>query len=60
MGWTAGVLFPARARDSFSTPHSVQTDSVTHAASYAVDARSSSLGVKKSGLEGDHTPPSSY
>jgi hypothetical protein len=57
MGWTAGVRFPAGARD-FSLL-SVQTHSRVHPASYPVGNRGSFPGGKVAGHEADHSPPSS-
>jgi hypothetical protein len=48
MGWTAGVRFPACARD-FSLPHSVQTGSGANSASYLIDTGGSLPGDKAAG-----------
>jgi hypothetical protein len=57
-GWTAGVRFPARARD-ISLLHSVHTSSEAHPASYPVGTGGSFTGVKRPGREADHSPQSS-
>jgi hypothetical protein len=53
IGWTAGVRFPAEARDSYLF-HTVQTVSGPQAASCTVG-----IGVKRQGREADHSPSSS-
>jgi hypothetical protein len=53
-GWTAGVLFPAGARD-LPALLSVRTISEAHPASYLVDI---SRGVKRPVPKADHAPPS--
>jgi hypothetical protein len=53
MGWTAGVLFPADARD-FSLLHGFQTGSGVHLASEAL-----SPGVKRQEREAHDAPPPS-
>jgi hypothetical protein len=53
-----GVQFPAGARN-FSLQHHVQTASGAHPASYPMGTRALSLGVKWSGCEAEHSPPSS-
>jgi hypothetical protein len=53
-GWTAGVRFPAGARD-FSILHS----SGAHPASYAMGTGDDFPWVKRPGREADHSPPSS-
>jgi hypothetical protein len=46
-GWTAGVLFPARAmKGCFSLRHCVHTGSVIHPASYPMDSGGSFPGGK--------------
>jgi hypothetical protein len=53
-----GVLFPAGA-GNFSLRHHVQAGSGAHPASYPVGIGGNYLGVKQSGREADHLPPSS-
>jgi hypothetical protein len=55
--WTAGFQFPAKAR--FSFPHSVQTGSGGHPASYSMGTGAISQGLKRQRLEIVHSPPSS-
>jgi hypothetical protein len=55
--WTIGVWFLVGARD-FSLLYSVQTSSEAHRASYPVGTGGLSMGVKWSGREADHSPPS--
>jgi hypothetical protein len=57
-GWTAGVRFPAEAKD-FPLFHGVQAGFGSHPASYAMDTEAVSLGVKRPGCEAQHSPPSS-
>jgi hypothetical protein len=52
------VRFPAGA-GNFSLHHRVQNGSGAHPASYPMGTRGLSLGVKLSGREADHSPPSS-
>jgi hypothetical protein len=53
-----GVRVLVRA-GNFSPHHLIQTGSGAHPASYPMGTRSSSLGVKRPGHWGDHSPPSS-
>jgi hypothetical protein len=53
-----GVRFSAGA-GNFSLHHCLQTDSGAHPASYPMGTRGFFLGVKRSGREADHSPPSS-
>jgi hypothetical protein len=52
------VRFPAGA-GNFSLHHRVQNGSGAHPASYSMGTRDSFPGVKRSGREADHSPPSS-
>jgi hypothetical protein len=52
------VRFPAGA-GNFSLHHRVQNGSGAQSASCPMDTRALSLGVKRSGHEADHSPPSS-
>jgi hypothetical protein len=52
------VRFPAGA-GNFSPNYRVQNGSGAHPASYSMDTKGSSLGVKRPGREADHSPPSS-
>jgi hypothetical protein len=56
-GLTARVRFPAV--HDFSLPHSVQTDSGAHPASYPMGTGALSPGVKRLGCEAGHSAPSS-
>jgi hypothetical protein len=56
--WTAGVAFPAGARN-YSHLHSVQTGSGAHPASYSIGTKAISPQVKRPRHEEDHSPPSS-
>jgi hypothetical protein len=58
VGWTAGVGFPAEARD-FSILDSVQTGSGAHPASYSMFTVTLAPEVKRPGREADHSPPPS-
>jgi len=49
-------LSPDRSWE-FSLCYHIQTGSGTHLVSYSVGTRGSSLGVKQSGHEADHSPP---
>jgi hypothetical protein len=52
-------LIPRKGQD-FSLLRSLQTGSGAHPTSYAMDiVRLLPLGVKRPGLEADHSPPSS-
>jgi hypothetical protein len=51
------VRFPAGGWN-FSLHHRVQNGSGAHQASYPMDTRGSSLGVKRPGREASHSPPS--
>jgi hypothetical protein len=53
-----GVRFPTRVSD-FSVPHSVQTGSWVHPASYPGVPRAFTSGAKRSRYEAHHSPPSS-
>jgi hypothetical protein len=53
------VRLPAEARDYFALLRSVQTGSGDHPALYSMDNGGSLPGVKRSGSEADHSPPSS-
>jgi len=60
---TNGFLLWARDVSSvlqiiFSIRHSVQTGSVAHTSSYSLCTWGISLGIKRPGLEADHSPPS--
>jgi hypothetical protein len=44
---------------NFSLHQRVQNGSGAHRASYPIDTKALSLGVKRPGREGDHSPPSS-
>jgi hypothetical protein len=55
MGLTAGIRFPAEARD-FSLLYNVQTNSGAHPASYPMGIGGS---LKRPGREADYSPPSS-
>jgi hypothetical protein len=57
-GCTAGVQFPAEARDLFLL-HSVQTGSGAHPASYPMSTKSCFPEVKRSGRQADHSLASS-
>jgi hypothetical protein len=58
-GRGSGVRFPAGARN-FSLHHRcVQNSSGAHPTSYPMGIGVPSLGVKRSGREADHSPPSS-
>jgi hypothetical protein len=54
-GWTAGVLFPAEARDS-SLLHSVQTESGPTQPPIQWVTEALSPGVKRPGIQADHAP----
>jgi hypothetical protein len=49
VGWTTGVLFPAGKRD-FSLPHSVETGSGAHPASYLMSNGGSIPGGEAAGI----------
>jgi hypothetical protein len=55
---TAGVRFPTGGRD-FPILCSVQTGSVAHSASYAMDTGAPFPEVKRPGREANHSPASS-
>jgi hypothetical protein len=57
MSWTAGVRFPTGGK-RFSLLSNFETGSEAHSSSYSVGTGAFSLGVKRSGLEADHLPPS--
>jgi hypothetical protein len=52
------VRFPAGA-GNFSLHHRIQNGSGAHPVSYPMGTRGSFLGVKRSGREAGHSPPSS-
>jgi hypothetical protein len=56
--WGSRVRFQVGA-GNFSLHHRVQNGSGAHPASYPVGNRGSFPGVKRPGLEADHSPPSS-
>jgi hypothetical protein len=56
---TEGPGFDFQEGQDFSLLHNVQTGSKAHPASYPVGTGTISRGVKRPGLEADHSPPSS-
>jgi hypothetical protein len=54
-----GRGFDSRQKQDFSLPHSVQTGSGAHPASYSIGTGGSFPGRKRQGREADHPPPSS-
>jgi hypothetical protein len=58
MGWSAGILFPAGARE-FCLLHSVQTGSEARTGSYSMGTGGSTPEVKRPGRETGYLPPSS-
>jgi hypothetical protein len=54
-----GSEFESQCGQEFSLFHTVQTGSIAHPVLYPVGTRGLSLGVKRSGHEADHSPPTS-